>query len=224
MDLELLVRLMQMQMVTHTYGGGRRQDRGSVKDQNFTLILAALMDGGNGGGRIQPSRQAAPAVKNIKNTNSQQEVKPEAGVKKKEARKEARIGNKASVPDLGALVERVAAKYGLDPGLLRAVVQVESDFDPRAVSSAGAMGLMQLMPNTAGSLGVRNPFDPLENLEGGARYLRSMIERFNGDLKLALAAYNAGPGAVDYHGGVPPYRETLSYLRKINSITGGLIG
>ncbi len=216
----MLARLMQMQMVAHTYGGGRRQGRGPVKDQSFTLILAALMDQGKGGGRVQPSRQAGPPAKNVKSANSPQEARPGAGAGKKEAR----TASKAPAPDLGALVERVAAKYGLDPGLLRAVVQVESDFDPGAVSSAGAMGLMQLMPDTAGLLGVRNPFDPLENLEGGARYLKSMIDRFHGDLKLALAAYNAGPGAVDYHGGVPPYRETLSYLRKINRITGGLIG
>lgn len=217
MDLELLVRLMQMQMASHTIGGGSR-GRGPG-DANFALILAAVMDTTGGAGGVPPIRRAAPAVKAMKATNLPPEVKPGARANKRGARN--------SVPpaaDLSAAVDRVAEKFGLDPSLLRAVVQVESDFDPGVVSRSGAMGLMQLMPETARHLGVKNPFDPVENLEGGARYLKSMIERFSGNLRLALAAYNAGPGAVDYYGGVPPYEETESYLKKINMITGGLIG
>lgn len=118
-------------------------------------------------------------------------------------------------PRLDSLICRVAAKHGLDPALLKAVAKVESGFNPAALSPAGAVGLMQLMPETAAALGVRNPWDAEENLEGGARYLKSLLERYAGNLILALAAYNAGPGAVECYQGVPPYKETQDYLKKV---------
>jgi len=113
------------------------------------------------------------------------------------------------------LIRRAAQKHELDPALLTAVVRAESGFDQNALSSAGAMGLMQLMPETARSLGVRDPYDPGQNIEGGATLLRSMIDRYSGRLDLALAAYNAGPGAVDDYNGVPPYAETRRYVDSI---------
>lgn len=114
------------------------------------------------------------------------------------------------------LIAQAASRYGLDPRLIHAVVQAESGYNPRAVSRAGARGLMQLMPETWQALGVTDPFDPAQNLNAGARYLRSMLDRF-GTLELALAAYNAGPGAVQRHGGIPPYRETQAYVARILS-------
>lgn len=113
------------------------------------------------------------------------------------------------------VIKRAAQRHELDPALLSAVVQRESNFDARAVSKAGAQGLMQLMPDTAKELGVRDAFDPEQNIEGGATYLRGLIDRYHGRLDLALAAYNAGSGAVDQYGGVPPYAETKAYVQGI---------
>ncbi|HVQ28230.1 MAG TPA: lytic transglycosylase domain-containing protein [Vicinamibacteria bacterium] len=121
----------------------------------------------------------------------------------------------AAEGDVRVLARATAERYGLDPELVLAVVAVESNFEPRAVSRKGAQGLMQLMPGTAGDLGVTDALDPATNLDGGARYLLALLRLYKGDLRKALAAYNAGPGAVARHGGVPPYRETQEYVRKV---------
>ncbi len=115
---------------------------------------------------------------------------------------------------LDGLIARTAQRFQVDPALVKAVVAAESNFDSRAVSRAGALGLMQLMPETAREMGVRAPFKPSENLKGGVRYLREMLDRY-GDLDHALAAYNAGPNAVDRYGGIPPYPETRSYVKRV---------
>lgn len=126
------------------------------------------------------------------------------------------FGCPALAPDeLDPILERSARENALTPDLLRAVVRRESAFHPCAVSRAGAMGLMQLMPATARSLGVADPFDPAENIQAGSRYLRDLLDRYNGDLMLALSAYNAGPGRVDRTGGVPAIPETQNYVRRI---------
>lgn len=113
-----------------------------------------------------------------------------------------------------------ARKYDLPAGLIRSVIRCESNFQPDAVSHAGAQGLMQLMPATADDLGVANPFDIEQNIDGGSRYLRWMLDRFDGDIEKALAAYNAGPGTVSRYGGVPPYRETQAYVKKVMGLAG----
>lgn len=112
------------------------------------------------------------------------------------------------------IIRGAAAANDLSPDLIHAVVRAESNYDPGCRSSAGAMGLMQLMPGTARALGVSDPWDPAQNVQGGARYLRAQLDRF-GDLTLALAAYNAGPGAVQRYDGVPPYDETQTYVRRV---------
>jgi soluble lytic murein transglycosylase-like protein len=129
----------------------------------------------------------------------------------------------ADVP-YGAEITAAAKKHGLDPALLAGLVKQESGFNPNAGSPAGARGLTQLMPGTAAALGVTDPTDPAQSLQGGARYLREQLDRFGGDERLALAAYNAGPGAVSKYGGVPPYAETQGYVNKVLANAAGYRG
>ena len=117
--------------------------------------------------------------------------------------------------DMDSIFEEASALYQIPSKLLRAVAKAESGFNPKAVSKAGAMGVMQLMPGTARSLGVSDPYNARQNILGGAKYLKQNLNRFGGDVSLALAAYNAGPGSVTKYGGIPPYKETQNYVAKI---------
>jgi hypothetical protein len=138
------------------------------------------------------------------------------------------VGGVRSVSMVGSsiphsnLINAASAKYEIDSRLIAAVMKVESDYNPRVVSHAGAKGLMQLMDSTAAMYGVTNSFDPAQNVNAGSRHLRNLLDAYDGNLKLALAAYNAGQGAVARHGGVPPYKETRRYIQKIAAIYGSI--
>ena len=138
---------------------------------------------------------------------------------------EAPATNAPSAPrqKIERAVKDAAAKYGLPAGLVASVIRHESAFNPRAVSKAGAQGLMQLMPATAKELGVEDPFDIRQNVDAGSRYLKQMLDQFDGDLRKALAAYNAGPGTVRRYGGIPPYPETRNYVHKVMKSAAELV-
>lgn len=123
--------------------------------------------------------------------------------------------------DYYKVIYEKAIKYDIDPSLVKAIIKTESNWNQRAVSRKGAMGLMQLMPATASEMALRDPFNPEENIEGGTRYLRYLLERFNGDLTLALAAYNAGPKTIEIFGTMPPITETRQYVNKVLSLYNG---
>ena len=116
------------------------------------------------------------------------------------------------------LIDKAADRYNLDPALIRSVMQTESAFNPIAVSSAGAMGLMQLMPELAEEFGVTDPFDPEQNVMAGARYLRQLLNMHDGNIRLAVASYNAGPGAVARYGAIPPFQETREYVKRVTHL------
>lgn len=157
----------------------------------------------------------------LSSSNTVTEQKPTAGqdfqkiLEKTVQAEKAPAGQTASRSEINELIEEYSAKQGLDADFVKAVVRQESGFNPKATSKCGAMGLMQLMPATAKGLGVTNAYDAEQNIYGGTKYLKGLLDRFGNNKELALAAYNAGPNAVKKYNGIPPYAETQNYVKSI---------
>jgi soluble lytic murein transglycosylase-like protein len=165
-------------------------------------------------GMIAAAGGASPSPSATATTSFDQQLSQATGAQAASASTSSVSVGSGSVP-YDQQIEAAASKYGIDPALLKGLIKQESGFNPDAGSPAGAQGLTQLMPGTAASLGVTNVYDPAQSIDGGAHYLRMQLDRFGGDYSNALAAYNAGPGAVQRYGGVPPYGETQNYVKNV---------
>jgi soluble lytic murein transglycosylase-like protein len=187
-------------------------------EQLQQLFSAATAPGGNGGQDFASQLTAATSVA--------QPAAPAAQAATTMSLSGAAPGTSALPPGVpyGAEITAAARKHGIDPALLAGLVRQESNFNPTAGSPAGARGLTQLMPGTAAGLGVTDVTNPVQALDGGARYLKQQLDAFGGDVTLALAAYNAGPGAVQRYGGVPPYAETQGYVQKVQAFAAAYRG
>jgi soluble lytic murein transglycosylase-like protein len=177
----------------------------SEKEKRFKQVPSATMGA---------ARSAAAEVNRYLNRESNGEGSPANA-------SFLRSNTPVNPQDVDAAIEQAAARHNVDPNLVRSVIKVESNFNPNAVSRKGAMGLMQLMPSTARSLHVTNPFDPQQNVDAGVRHLKKLLESYGGNIKLSLAAYNAGAGAVARSAGVPRYSETQNYVRRITELYYG---
>ena len=172
--------------------------------EDFNKILEAKKD-------IKPE--------SVKKIEKEVESKPIVDEKIEEIKEsvelKSKIDLKAQSSNVEEIIETISEKYGIDSDFIKAIIKQESGFNTRATSKKGAMGLMQLMPKTAESLGVLDAYNPSQNIEGGVKYLKGLLDKYDNNKELALAAYNAGPGAVKKYGGIPPYKETKNYINAI---------
>ena len=200
MNIAELIMLFQLQQVNSAWQVGAANGESGNNSSESLLFMSLLQSALQDNSSVQKLTTEHPTQsRNLTNTPVVTPVSQNFNGEK----------------SLNGLIGAMGQKYGVDPNLIREVVNAESGFDSHAVSPAGAEGLMQLMPGTASGYGVIDSFDSAQNLEGGTHFLKDLLDRFEGNIPLALAAYNAGPGAVEKYQGVPPYKETQAYVQKI---------
>ena len=200
MNIAELVMLFQLQQVNSAWQVGATNGESGNNSSESLLFMSLLQSALQDNSSVQKLATEHPTQsRNLTNTPVVTPVSQNFNGEK----------------SLNGLIGAMGQKYGVDPNLIREVVNAESGFNSQAVSPAGAQGLMQLMPGTASSYGVKNSFDSVQNLDGGTHFLKDLLDRFKGNVPLSLAAYNAGPGAVEKYQGVPPYKETQAYVQKI---------
>lgn len=210
MNISDLILLLQTPQGNSVWPNGNSGEDG--QNTNFNDLLTALLQS-----LIPESENPDPGSMNSALSSMQEQGESSSPA--------LNAGIRSGTPSTNTYEQLIAAmgqKYGVDPNLIRGVVNAESGFNTKAVSPVGAEGLMQLMPGTASSYGVSNAFNPEQNLDAGTHFLKDLLNRFHGNVSLALAAYNAGPGAVEKYNGVPPYKETQAYVQKIVSGLNGL--
>jgi soluble lytic murein transglycosylase-like protein len=205
-SLLMLIKIQQIQQLQGILAPEDIQDSSVSSALSFAGILADLLG----------DSALTSNIPSFGNTVVASTTKSNTSLQTNHAPIKAKIADQKNPPDaLEAIFESFALKYGLQPNLLKSVAKIESNYNAQAISEAGAQGVMQLMPRTAAGLGVKNTLNAVENIEGGAKYLRQLLDRFDNNIHLALAAYNAGPGAVSKYGGIPPYKETQNYVKKV---------